>query len=109
MVHTSEVGALSLLSNPLEEVEMVGGCVDAVEAAGPVDRSICVVRPGVGEKQARLRCSEQQVLVRAYISGSSVGKLADELGVHRSTVSACLKRHAVPPLDPMSASSPTHR
>jgi len=62
---------------------------------GPIDRSKLMVRPKAGEKQTKLTVFDELTLCSSYQAGSSVRELVDRFGVHRTTVSGCLKRHGV--------------
>jgi DNA-directed RNA polymerase specialized sigma24 family protein len=49
----------------------------------------------VKQRQRRLTLEQQSEVVRRYEAGAQMNYLAQHYGVHRSTVSAILKRHSV--------------
>ncbi|HEY8791039.1 MAG TPA: helix-turn-helix domain-containing protein [Actinopolymorphaceae bacterium] len=51
----------------------------------------------IKQTQRRLTLEQQTELVRRYEAGAQMSYLAKHFGVHRSTVSAILKRHGVEP------------
>ena len=54
-----------------------------------------VVSGVVKQVQRRLTLEQQTEVVRRYEAGAQMSYLAQHFGVHRSTVSAVLKRHGV--------------
>jgi DNA invertase Pin-like site-specific DNA recombinase len=50
---------------------------------------------GSPRRIARLDDDDVAALTSAYVAGASVYELASRFGIHRETVSACLKKHDV--------------
>ncbi|MHB1474983.1 MAG: hypothetical protein ACYCV4_15450 [Dermatophilaceae bacterium] len=68
---------------------------DEVAVALAVGRPMTVVSGVVKQKQRRLTLEQQAEVVRCYQAGEQMNYLAKHYGIHRSTVSAILKRHGV--------------
>src|SRR5664280_1793449 len=64
-------------------------------AVGRPITAMTAVSGVVKQAQRRLTPEQQHELVRRYEAGAQMSYLAQHYGVHRSTVSAILKRHAV--------------
>lgn len=74
----------------IESLPIISGDV------GPIDRSKLVVRPEEAERQTRLTASDELALCSRYQAGATVRELSAQFGIHRTTVSSCLRRHAIP-------------
>jgi DNA invertase Pin-like site-specific DNA recombinase len=70
---------------------------DEAAVALAVGRPMTTVSGVVKQTQRRLTLEQQTELVRRYEAGAQMSYLANHFGVHRSTVSAILKRHGVEP------------
>ena len=68
---------------------------DEVAVALAVDRPMTKVSGVVKQKQRRLTLKQQAEVVCRYQAGAQMKYLAQHYGIHRSTVSAILKRHSV--------------
>ena len=68
---------------------------DEVAVALAVGRPMTKVSGVVKQTQRRLTLQQQSEVVRRYEEGAQMSYLAKHFGVHRSTVSAILKRHGV--------------
>ncbi len=68
---------------------------DETAVALAVGRPMTVVSGVVKQVQRRLTPEQQAEVVRRYEAGAQMNYLAQHFGVHRSTVSAVLKRHGV--------------
>ena len=68
---------------------------DEAAVALAVGRPMTVVSGVVKQVQRRLTLEQQTEVVRRYEAGAQMSYLAQHFGVHRSTVSAVLKRHGV--------------
>lgn len=68
---------------------------DEVAVALAVGRPMTKVSGVVKQTQRRLTLEQQSEVVRRYEAGAQMSYLAQHFGVHRSTVSAILKRHGV--------------
>lgn len=62
-----------------------------------VGRPMTKVNGVVKQIQRRLTLEQQAEVVRRYQAGAQMKYLAHHFGIHRSTVSAVLKRHGVSP------------
>jgi len=68
---------------------------DEAAVALAVGRPMTKVSGVVKQTQRRLTLEQQREVVRRYQAGAQMNYLAQHFGVHRSTVSAVLKRHGV--------------
>jgi len=68
---------------------------DEAAVAPAVGRPMTPVSGVVKQTQRRLTLEQQTEVVRRYQAGAQMSYLAQHFGVHRSTVSAILKRHSV--------------
>src|SRR5450756_332987 len=68
---------------------------DEAAVALTVGRPMTAVSGAVKQAQRRLTLEQQSEVVRRYEAGAQMSYLAKHFGVHRSTVSAILKRHRV--------------
>jgi len=68
---------------------------DEAAVALAVGRPMTTVSGVVKQTQRRLTLEQQAEVVRRYQAGAQMNYLAQHYGVHRSTVSAVLKRHGI--------------
>ncbi len=104
---TGLVGATEALAHPCSQpvkrlLELAGAWPSGLGNVEPRPASACHTR-------RRLRPAEVDELVRGWETGSGVAQLAEEHGVHRSTVGRYLKKQGINTLEPNLTPSDVER